>query len=165
MVTLKNNTQATLRPIKPEDEQAHKVFDESLNKEDRYKRFFGELPQFNHDQLAKMTQIDYDREMAFIVCQRFEGKTRTLGVSRVIMDPDNLHAEFAIVVRSDCQGLGLGRILMSAAINHCKRQGVESIEGITLPENTGMIELARKLGFKISRDFEEGSINMVLKLK
>ena len=165
VVTLKNNTQATLRPIKPEDEQAHQAFDQSLNKEDRYKRFFGELPQFNHDQLAKMTQIDYDREMAFIVCQRFEGKTRTLGVSRVIMDPDNLHAEFAIVVRSDCQGLGLGRILMTAAINHCKRQGVESIEGITLPENTGMIELARKLGFKISRDFEEGSINMVLKLK
>ena len=165
VVTLKNNTQATLRPIKPEDEQAHQAFDQSLNKEDRYKRFFGELPQFNHDQLAKMTQIDYDREMAFIVCQRFEGKTRTLGVSRVIMDPDNLHAEFAIVVRSDCQGLGLGRILMTAAINHCKRQGVESIEGITLPENTGMIELARKLGFKISRDFEDGSINMVLKLK
>ncbi|AQQ00239.1 protein acetyltransferase [Pseudoalteromonas aliena] len=165
VVTLKNNTQATLRPIKPEDEQAHKAFDQSLNKEDRYKRFFGELPQFNHEQLAKMTQIDYDREMAFIVCQRFEGKTRTLGVSRVIMDPDNLHAEFAIVVRSDCQGLGLGRILMTAAIDHCKHQGVESIEGITLPENTGMIELARKLGFKISRDFEEGSINMVLKLK
>jgi acetyltransferase len=165
IVTLKNNTRATLRPIKPEDEQAHQAFDQSLNKEDRYKRFFGELPQFNHDQLAKMTQIDYDREMAFIVCQRFEGKTRTLGVSRVIMDPDNLHAEFAIVVRSDCQGLGLGRILMTAAINHCKRQGVESIEGITLPENTGMIELARKLGFKISRDFEDGSINMVLKLK
>ena len=112
-----------------------------------------------------MTQIDYDREMAFIVCQRSEGKTRTLGVSRVIMDPDNIHAEFAIVVRSDCQGLGLGRILMNAAINHCKRQGIEWIEGITLPENTGMIELARKLGFKVSRDFEEGSINMVLNTK
>ncbi|MDO6465587.1 bifunctional acetate--CoA ligase family protein/GNAT family N-acetyltransferase [Pseudoalteromonas carrageenovora] len=164
VVTLKNNTQATLRPIKPEDEKAHQEFDQSLNKEDRYKRFFGELPQFNHDQLAKMTQIDYDREMAFIVCQRFEGKTRTLGVARVIMDPDNLHAEFATVVRSDYQGLGLGTILMTAAINHCKRQGVETVEGITLPENTGMIELARKLGFKISRDFEEGSINMVLKL-
>jgi acetyltransferase len=163
-VTLKNNTRATLRPIRPEDEKAHQEFDQSLNKEDRYKRFFGELPQFNHDQLAKMTQIDYDREMAFIVCQRFEGKSRTLGVARVIMDPDNLHAEFATVVRSDYQGLGLGRLLMSAAINHCKRQGVEVIEGITLPENTGMIELARKLGFTISRDFEEGSINMLLKL-
>ncbi|WP_372762478.1 N-acetyltransferase family protein, partial [Pseudoalteromonas sp.] len=136
----------------------------SLAKEDRYKRFFGELPQFNHDQLAKMTQIDYDREMAFIVSQQHDNQQRTLGVSRVIMDPDNLHAEFAIVVRSDCQGLGLGRLLMNAAIAHCKRQGVKSVEGITLPENVGMIELARKLGFKITRDFEEGSINMVLTL-
>lgn len=165
LVKLKNNTSATLRPIKPEDEQAHKTFDQSLNKEDRYKRFFGELPQFNHDQLAKMTQIDYDREMAFIVTQVHQNEPRTLGVSRVIMDPDNLHAEFAIVVQSQSQGLGLGRLLMDAAINHCKRQGVESIEGITLPENTGMIELARKLGFTITRDFEEGSVNMTLRLK
>jgi acetyltransferase len=163
-VTLKNNTQAQLRPIKPEDEQAHLEFDQSLSKEDRYKRFFGELPQFNHDQLAKMTQIDYDREMAFIVSQEQNGSACTLGVSRVLMDPDKLDAEFAIVVRSDCQGLGLGTILMNAAIEHCKNQGVKQIAGLTLPENTGMIELARKLGFKITRDFEEGSINMVLKL-
>jgi len=159
-VTLKNNSQAILRPIKPEDEQAHQEFDQSLSKEDRYKRFFGELPQFNHDQLAKMTQIDYDREMAFIITQ----DNATLGVSRVLMDPDKVHAEFAIVVRSNCQGLGLGSLLMRAAIEYCQSQGVQFIEGITLPENTGMIELARKLGFKISRDFEEGSINMVLAL-
>jgi acetyltransferase len=68
------------------------------------------------------------------------------------------------VVRSNCQGLGLGGMLMRAAIEHCKSQGVQFIEGITLPENKGMIELARKLGFKISRDFEEGSINMLLDL-
>ena len=159
-VTLKNNSQAILRPIKPEDEQAHQEFDQSLSKEDRYKRFFGELPQFNHDQLAKMTQIDYDREMAFIITQ----DNATLGVSRVLMDPDKVHAEFAIVVRSNSQGLGLGGLLMRAAIEYCQSQGVQFIEGITLPENTGMIELARKLGFKISRDFEEGSINMVLAL-
>ena len=159
-VTLKNNSQAILRPIKPEDEQAHQEFDQSLSKEDRYKRFFGELPQFNHDQLAKMTQIDYDREMAFIITQ----DKATLGVSRVLMDPDKTHAEFAIVVRSNSQGLGLGGLLMRAAIEYCQSQGVKFIEGITLPENTGMIELARKLGFKISRDFEEGSINMQLDL-
>ncbi|NMR24779.1 bifunctional acetate--CoA ligase family protein/GNAT family N-acetyltransferase [Pseudoalteromonas sp. NEC-BIFX-2020_015] len=163
-VTLKNGSAAILRPIKPEDEQAHQAFDQSLSKEDRYKRFFGELPQFNHDQLAKMTQIDYDREMAFIVTQEQSREHLTLGVSRVLMDPDKVHAEFAIVVRSNCQGLGLGGMLMRAAIGYCQSQGVQFIEGITLPENTGMIELARKLGFKITRDFEEGSINMVLTL-
>ncbi|MFC3031144.1 GNAT family N-acetyltransferase [Pseudoalteromonas fenneropenaei] len=164
-VQLKNGVVATLRPIRPEDERAHQEFDQSLTKEDRYRRFFGELPQFNHEQLAKMTQIDYDREMAFIVTEPYKSSYRTLGVSRVLMDPDNLIAEFAVVVRSDCQGLGLGTILLSAAINHCRKQGVQYIEGITLPENKGMIELARRLGFAISRDFEEGTIHMKLPLQ
>ncbi|MGA4605446.1 GNAT family N-acetyltransferase [Pseudoalteromonas maricaloris] len=163
-VTLKDGRPATLRPIRPEDERAHQEFDQSLSKEDRYRRFFGELPQFNHEQLAKMTQIDYDREMAFIVTVPNKSSYQTLGVSRVLMDPDNQVAEFAVVVRSDCQGLGLGRILMEAAIKHCRKQGVQSIEGITLPENSGMIGLAKKLGFTVSRDFEEGTIQMVLHL-
>lgn len=164
-VVLKNGSEAILRPIRPEDERAHEEFDKSLTKEDRYRRFFGELPQFNHEQLAKMTQIDYDREMAFIVSEPFKSTYRTLGVSRVLMDPDNLVAEFAVVVRSDCQGLGLGKILMNAAIEHCRKQGVSTIEGITLPENTGMIELSKRLGFKVTRDFDEGTIHMTLNLK
>ena len=98
-VTLKDGQAAVLRPIRPEDERAHQEFDQSLTKEDRYKRFFGELPEFNHEQLAKMTQIDYDREMAFIVSAPHKSAYRTLGVSRVLMDPDNLSAEFAVVVR------------------------------------------------------------------
>ena len=80
------------------------------------------------------------------------------------MDPDNLVAEFAVVVRSDLKGLGLGRILMQSVIDHCKLQKVQLIEGITLPENTGMIELSRKLGFKVSRDFEEGTVIMKMPL-
>ncbi|MFY8274311.1 bifunctional acetate--CoA ligase family protein/GNAT family N-acetyltransferase [Pseudoalteromonas sp. SSDWG2] len=159
-ITLKDGTQATLRPIRPEDEQAHREFDASLSKEDRYSRFFGEMPQFTHEQLAKMTQIDYDREMAFIVTRKQQGGDVTLGVSRVLMDPDNHVAEFAIVVGSNKQGLGLGRVLMTAAIDYCQQQGVAIIEGVTLFENSGMIELARKLGFTITRDFEEGTIHM-----
>ena len=80
------------------------------------------------------------------------------------MDPDNLVAEFAVVVRSDIKGLGLGRILMQSVIDHCKRQKVEKIEGLTLPENAGMIGLAKKLGFKVTRDFEEGTIVMTMPL-
>lgn len=163
-ITLKDGSMALLRPIRPEDEEAHREFDNKLTKEDRYKRFFGEMPQFSHEQLAKMTQIDYDREMAFIVTQRRDDVWQTLGVSRVLMDPDNLVAEFAVVVRSDIKGLGLGRILMQSVIDHCKRQKVEKIEGLTLPENAGMIGLAKKLGFKVTRDFEEGTIVMTMPL-
>ncbi|MBQ4845692.1 bifunctional acetate--CoA ligase family protein/GNAT family N-acetyltransferase [Pseudoalteromonas sp. MMG005] len=163
-ITLTNNTHAILRPIKPEDERTHQEFDQSLTKEDRYKRFFGELPQFNHEQLAKMTQIDYDREMAFIVSQPYKSTYRTLGVSRVLMDPDNHNAEFSVIVRSDCQGLGLGRVLMQAVIKHCQSIGVEMVVGITLPENIGMIELSKKLGFTVTRDFSEGTVDMRLEI-
>ncbi len=164
-VTLKDGSTAIMRPIKPEDEQAHQEFDQQLTKEDRYKRFFGEMPQFSHEQLARMTQIDYDREMAFVISQKNDqDKWMTLGVSRVLMDPDNLEAEFAVVVRSDLKGLGLGRLLMQQAIDHCKQQKVDLIQGITLPENSGMIELSKKLGFKISRDFEEGTVTMTMPL-
>ncbi|WP_152086728.1 bifunctional acetate--CoA ligase family protein/GNAT family N-acetyltransferase [Pseudoalteromonas sp. A25] len=163
-VTLKNGQHATLRPIRPEDERAHQEFDQSLSKEDRYRRFFGELPQFNHEQLAKMTQIDYDREMAFIISEPYKNTHRTLGVSRLLIEPDNDSAEFAIVVRSDSQGLGLGRLLMRAIIDYASKQRIASLSGITLPENTGMIELSKKLGFTITRDFEEGTVNMQLQL-
>ncbi|MCF6440286.1 bifunctional acetate--CoA ligase family protein/GNAT family N-acetyltransferase [Pseudoalteromonas luteoviolacea] len=164
-ITLKNGQQVTLRPIRPEDERHHQEFDQSLTKEDRYKRFFGQLPQFTHDQLAKMTQIDYDREMAFIISERHKSTFRTLGVSRVLMDPDNTQAEFSVIVRSDSQGLGLGKILMSAAIDYCKEKGVDTIEGITLFENTGMINLAKHLGFNVRRDFEEGAAIMTMPLQ
>ncbi|MBD1581175.1 bifunctional acetate--CoA ligase family protein/GNAT family N-acetyltransferase [Pseudoalteromonas sp. S16_S37] len=163
-VTLKNGQQAILRPIKPEDERAHQEFDQSLSKEDRYRRFFGELPQFNHEQLAKMTQIDYDREMAFIVSEPYKNTYRTLGVSRLLIEPDHDSAEFAVVVRSGSHGLGLGRLLMSAIIDYAKKQRIKVLSGITLPENTGMIELSKKLGFTITRDFEEGTVNMQLQL-
>lgn len=122
------------------------------------------MPHFSHEQLAKMTQIDYDREMAFIVTRKHHAKDCTLGVSRVLMDPDNAIAEFAIVIGSQYQGLGLGRLLLQAAIDYCKEQGVASVQGTTLWENTGMIELARKLGFTVHRDFEEGTIEMILAL-
>ena len=77
---------------------------------------------------------------------------------------DNAIAEFAIVIGSQYQGLGLGRLLLQAAIDYCKEQGVASVQGTTLWENTGMIELARKLGFTVRRDFEEGTIEMILPL-
>lgn len=163
-ITLKNGSKAILRPIRPEDEAAHQAFDNKLTKEDRYKRFFGEMPQFSHEQLARMTQIDYDREMAFIVSQQNGEHTETLGVSRVLMDPDNQIAEFAVVVRSDLKGLGLGKILMQAAIDYCKQQKVALIEGLTLMENTGMIGLAKHLGFNVKRDFEEGTVIMRMPL-
>ncbi|OIQ45473.1 MAG: protein acetyltransferase [Gammaproteobacteria bacterium MedPE] len=166
LITLKDGREVLLRPIKAEDEQSHFEFNDSLSKEDRYKRFFGEVGQLSHEQMAKMTQIDFDREMAFIASYRDENeKFHTLGVVRAITDAENQETEFAVVIRGDIQGQGLGKLLMLKMINYCKQRNTHIMTGLTLPQNAGMINLSRKLGFKVKFDIEEGWVDMRLDLQ
>jgi len=164
--TLKDGRDVLLRPIKAEDEQTHVAFNNSLSKEDRYKRFFGEVGQLSHEAMAKMTQIDFDREMAFIASWRDnENNLHTLGVVRAITNPDNQETEFAVVIRSDLQGQGLGRRLMVKMIDYCKDRQTQTMTGITLPQNGGMVALAKALGFKVKLDLDQGWIEMKLDLQ
>jgi acetyltransferase len=139
-----------LRPIKPEDGQAHIAFFNTLDPEDIRFRLFTRVRELVPSQLARMTQIDYDREMAFIAVRDLgEGRTETLGVARAIADPDNIAAEFAVIVRSDLKGRGLGRILMRKLIDYCRQRGTREIVGETLSHNSALIDLVRSLGFEV----------------
>jgi L-amino acid N-acyltransferase YncA len=122
-----------------------------------------ELPP---SQLARLTQIDYDREMAFIATrQRSDGKWETLGVARAVADPDNLQAEFAIIVRSDLKGQGLGWALMTKLIDYCRTRGTREIIGETLPQNAGLLSLVKDLGFDVKATPGEGTMHLHLELQ
>ena len=111
-------------------------------------RFFGAVRELPHSQMARFTQIDYHREMAFIAGEKDEkGQWRTLGVVRVFTDPDNESAEFAILVRSDLQGHGLGRKLMTKIINYCRSRGTKVMIGDILRQNKRMLGMTQDLGF------------------
>ena len=97
-----------LRPIRPEDEPQHAEFLARIDPE-MCTRFFHLVRVFSHSQLARFTQIDYDREIAFIATRHDGPKAETLGVVRAISDPDRTSADFAILVRSDLKGKGLAR--------------------------------------------------------
>ncbi|RQW64476.1 bifunctional acetate--CoA ligase family protein/GNAT family N-acetyltransferase [Vibrio viridaestus] len=158
---LKNGDSVTIRPILPEDEPVHADFIAHVSKEDLYKRFFSEVGEFNHEALANLTQIDFDREMAFVALR----SDHIIGVSRALISPDNSNAEFAILIRTDLKGLGLGALLMEQIIDYCKRKKTEKMSGITMPTNQGMISLAKKFGFNVAVDFEEGVAEMYKKLQ
>ncbi len=163
---LKDGRKVLVRPILPEDEPKHQDFDSSLSAEDRYKRYFGERARMTHEEMVLLTQIDYDREMAFIAVELDErGESKTLGVVRASTDPDNTEAEFAMAVRSDQQGVGLGRILLDKLIRYYQDNGTQSLMGFTMLQNKGMSELAKKLGFKVAIQLEDGLIEMHLDLK
>ena len=140
-----------LRPIKPEDGPRHVEFFNALDPEDIRYRLFTRTRELQPSQLARLTQIDYDREMAFIAIREIEGgKLQTIGVVRAIMDPDNINAEFAIIVRSDLKGQGLGRILMKKLIDYLRRRGTKSIVGEALLDNRRLVDLVNEFGFEVS---------------
>jgi acetyltransferase len=155
----------TIRPIRPEDEAAHHDFVEAMTPEDLRLRFFGAVGSFDHSQLARMTQIDYDREMALIATvQSDEGFTRTLGVVRAVADPDNETAEFAVAVRSDQKGRRLGQLLIDRIIKYARLRGIHWLVGEALRENAPMIGLAKASGFTITRTEDPGVVGFRMAL-
>ncbi|SMY34773.1 bifunctional acetate--CoA ligase family protein/GNAT family N-acetyltransferase [Photobacterium andalusiense] len=157
---LKDGKQILLRPILPEDEPAHKAFINQVSEEDLYKRFFSDVGELNHEALAKFTQIDYDREIAFVAVY----EDMIIGVARALSDADNTEAEFAILVRSDIKGCGLGGILMTKLIDYAHQRGLARLTGMTMPTNRGMITLAQKMGFSIDVQLADGVVEMLLVL-
>ncbi|MDR5838074.1 GNAT family N-acetyltransferase [Caballeronia sp. LZ034LL] len=155
----------TVRPIRPEDEDAHRAFVAANTAEDLRLRFFGAVRSFDHSQLARMTQIDYDREMALIVTHADDASAgETLAVARAIADPDNETAEFAVAARSDMKGRGLGGLLLSRIIDYERKRGTRWLVGEALRENAGMIALARRAGFELTKTEDPGVVGFKMRL-
>ncbi|TKI05287.1 bifunctional acetate--CoA ligase family protein/GNAT family N-acetyltransferase [Martelella alba] len=164
-VILRNGESCLFRPILPEDEPLLKQFIGRVTPEDLYYRYFSEIAEFTHEDLAYMTQIDYDREMAFVAVKQKKRVSEILGVTRVIADPDNTDGEFAVLVRSDLKKLGLGRLLLEKMIGYARGHGLQRLTAITMPSNQGMITLAKKLGFTVKLQLEDGIAALSLELK
>ncbi|HEY0586856.1 MAG TPA: bifunctional acetate--CoA ligase family protein/GNAT family N-acetyltransferase [Pseudoduganella sp.] len=153
-----------LRPIRPEDAPQHSAFFAALTPEDVRFRMFAQMQSLPPAQLARWTQIDYDREMAIIATRMGASGPETLGVARTVSDPDNIRAEFAVVVRSDLKGRGLGALLMEKMLRYCRARGTQELVGEALPENQRMLQLARHLGFAVTPAVAQGAVGMRLVL-
>jgi acetyltransferase len=142
----------TLRPIRPEDEAQHLEFLGRLDPEDVRMRVFYSRRSIERSELARLTQIDYEREIAFIaVAPGPKGAEETLGSARAVIDPDNIEAEFGIIVRSDLKGSGMGALLMNKLIETLRAHGTQRLVATVLAENRRMLALARDLGFAETR--------------
>ena len=139
-----------VRPIRPEDEAQHRAFIEQLRPDDLRLRFFSVRRELPRSELARLAQIDYAREMAFIAVRTLpDGSPQTLGVARAVTDPDNLDAEFAVIVRSDLKGRGLGHVLMGTLVDFVRQRGTQRLVGLVLRENLPMRSLALSQGFEL----------------
>ena len=157
-----------LRPIRPEDEALHMEFLQQLDPEDVRMRVFYSKRSIERSELARLVQIDYTREMAFIaVGTGPDGRPQTLGVARALTDPDNVEAEFGVIIRSELKGSGLGRLLMNKLIDYQRRQGTQKLVSTVLDQNNRMLSLSRKLGFVedlSDRGADDGTRRFILAL-
>jgi acetyltransferase len=147
-VSVAGGRQLLLRPIRPEDEPALVRGFGRLSEDEIRSRFFAPMKQLPHVTAARFTQIDYDREMAFVIAEAgADGVVELYAIARLVADPDNARAEFAIIVERALTGLGLGSLLMSRLIDYARSRGIGEIYGDVLEDNAVMRALCRTLGF------------------
>jgi acetyltransferase len=149
-----------IRPIRPEDEALYAAFFACLTPEDQRLRFFTARPDLSHRFLARLTQIDYAREMAFVAVAEATGEL--LGVVRFVADPDYVQGEYAILVRSDLKGRGLGWRLMQHLTAYARAEKIEQLYGCVLAENTTMLRMCREFGFSVEPEPGDAAVRRVV---
>ena len=155
-----------MRPIRGEDGPEHDAFLGGIDPESLRFRFGREVRSLPRSELARMTQIDYEREMAFLATiVRGDGRCETVGEVRMSAEPDGARAEFAIVVRSDFQGKGLGRALVEKMVRYGRERGIQTLYGLVNRSNERMLGLARRLGFEIERAPDASTVVVSLDLQ
>jgi acetyltransferase len=133
--------------------------DTHMSREDVRLRFFTPMRELKHALAARLSHLDYSREMALVA--QHDGMT--LGVARYSADPDRRSAEFAVAVRSDWHGRGVGQLLMARLIEVAQQSGISELIGLVLHENKPMLKMCRKLGFSIAPEPNDATVLRVRK--
>jgi acetyltransferase len=163
-VRVKDTWRIFARPMRPEDEPLIHDFLRHVSAEDLRLRFFAPIKEFTHAFIARLTQLDYARAMAFVAFD--EATNELVGVVRIHSDSIYESGEYAILLRSDLKGKGLGWELMQLIIAYAKAEGLKQISGDVLRENVVMLEMCRNLGFAVKSDPEERDLcNVTLRLQ
>jgi acetyltransferase len=159
---LPDGTDVSVRPIRPEDAEIEQDFVENLSAESKYFRFMQSMDKLTPLMLARFTQIDYDREMALVaVVKEHTDEARILGVARYVSNPDKQSCEFALTVADEWQKKGIGRQLMQRLMTVARDRGIEIMEGEVLSNNSKMLRLCERLGFRAVRGGDDPEIASV----
>ena len=148
-----------VRPIRPDDEDLIRDHLAHVSKEDLRLRFFDSIKEFSHQFITGLIDLDYARAMAFVAID--EASKEPLGVVRLHADAIHESGEYAILLRSDLKGRGLGWSLMQLIIEYAKAEGLKRISGQILQENTVMLKMCRELGFAIETDPQDRGLRDV----
>jgi acetyltransferase len=162
-IQLADGTDVTIRPIRPEDAQIEHAFVRDLSPEAKYFRFMRRLQERTPEMLIRFTQIDYDREMALIAVVSENGSDEQIAVGRYSVLPDGRSCEFALVVADEWRRKGIGSSIMLRLMESARTRGYRTMEGLVLTENKPMMDLSRRLGFRVEASNDGPDVKSVVK--
>ena len=162
-IQLPDGQDIVIRPIRPEDADIEQSFVRNLSEQSKYMRFMQALQELTPEMLVRFTQIDYDREMAFIAVTGGAGEETEIGVARYTIQPDGESCEFAIVVADDWHHRGIGSHLMDALMRAARAKGLRLMEGEVLAENRVMQHMVERLGFVTQKSHYDDDVVVVKK--
>jgi acetyltransferase len=134
-----------------------------LSDESKYFRFMNSVQELTEDMLARLTQLDYSREMALIAVTLNGEKETELGVARYAINPDGNTCEFALVIADSIAGKGLGQKLMVSLMEAERSKGLAIIEGEVLNNNHRMLKLMTRMGFTLKTSEDDPAVMKVSK--
>ncbi|MDR3387595.1 MAG: GNAT family N-acetyltransferase [Rudaea sp.] len=149
---LRDGTHVLVRPIRKSDASIERTFIERLSPESRHFRFLGYFKSPSDELVKRMTDIDDERDMAFVALVHDEGEKKEVGVSRYSVATDGTSCECAVAVADEWHGRGLGALLMRHLIEVARSRGIKKMCSIDSSDNSGMRDLAAYLGFKRQTD-------------
>lgn len=162
--TTKSDQRIFIRPIRPEDADLFVELFTTLSPTSVYYRFFSHVRELTPEMLAMLTQVDYDRHLALVAIDMSAPTERMLGVARIIGAPDIEETEFSIMVGDPWHGQGIGAQLLINLLKAARLQGAKKVWATVLPENTQMLKLGKKMGFKLKFNREEGTYDLNIDL-
>ncbi len=161
---LKDGTEVTLRPIKPEDEPLWMDMLGSCSRESIYMRFRYMFHWASHEVAVRYCFIDYDREMAIVAELNRNDERKLLGVGRLVGAPDMKTGEYAVLITDEWQNKGLGGILTDYCIEIAKDWGLELVVAQTTTDNPRMISLFEKRKFELDAGSDDSLVDADKKL-
>jgi acetyltransferase len=154
---LRDNTLATLRPIRPEDEPLMIEFHKTLSEQSVRFRYFSLLKletRIAHERLTRICFNDYDREIALVIDHKNPQTARheILGVGRLSKLHGLNEAEWAIIISDHWQGHGLGTKLLRLLVEIGRNEKLSRLIAHILPDNSVMQHISKKVGFHLRFD-------------
>lgn len=166
--TMKDGRDIMIRPIRAEDETPLIKFHETLSERSVYLRYFYPMKlsqRTEHERLSRISFIDYDREMALVAeLTQPDGTVDLIAAGRLIKIVGTGEAEFAILVSDAYQGQGLGSEMLKRLVDIGKQEGLQRIVGSILHDNTNMLRVTERLGFKLQGLPKDGVMRVAIDL-